>query len=108
MLHFIAHEFLFLYCRASVLNSLLHTLAGFCHIYEDISCYPEIFNPFVIVLQGLSEHRHLPLVIVEVSKKLHVQIQENVQKHEKVRQPLRMRIKKPTPIKQFNPKFEEK
>ena len=62
----------------------------------------------MVLLQVLSEHKHLPAAIVELLNNLLGQMQENIQKHEKVRQPLRMRIKKPTPIKQFNPKFEEK
>lgn len=93
--------------RISVLNSVLGTLEGFSHIYEDVSCYPELFGPFVAVFQDLSVNRFFPQAIHASLVRLLGQMKENISKHERLRQPLRMRVKKPAPIKQFNPKFEE-
>ncbi|KAI5056535.1 hypothetical protein GOP47_0028353 [Adiantum capillus-veneris] len=93
--------------RLSVLSCILGTLEGFSHLYEEISCYPEIFDPFISVLEVLSVSRHCPQAVIVSITRLLGQIRDNVRKTEKLRQPLRMRVKKPAPIKQFNPKFEE-
>ncbi|MCO5548652.1 hypothetical protein L7F22_002111 [Adiantum nelumboides] len=93
--------------RLSVMSCILRTLEGFSHLYDDISCYPEVFYPFVPVLETLSVSKHLSLVVSASISRLLGQIRVNGRKTEKLRQPLRMRLKKPVPIKQFNPKFEE-
>eukprot|EP00250_Pteridium_aquilinum_P014439 c21988_g1_i1 orf=84-2915(+) len=93
--------------RLLVISCVLGTLEGFSHIYEDISCYPELFDPFVAVLQNLAVNRFFPQAMHASITRLLGQIRENIIKTEMLRQPLRMRAKKPAPIKQFNPKFEE-
>lgn len=93
--------------RIAVLNCILKTLKGFSHIYEDTSCYAEVFKPFVLVLQNLLAEKKFPQVIKALLNELVQKLKENIAKHERLRQPLRMRLKKPVPIKQFNPKFEE-
>lgn len=94
-------------CRLSVLSCVLGALEGFSHIYEDISCYPELFDPFVAVLQDLAVNKLFPQAIRAGLTQLLGQLKDTITKTEKLRQPLRMRVKKPAPIKQFNPKFEE-
>ncbi|MCO5559962.1 hypothetical protein L7F22_013566 [Adiantum nelumboides] len=93
--------------RLSVMSCILKTLEGFSHLYNDISCYPEIFYPFVPVLETLSVSKHFSLAVSASISRLLGQITGNGRKTEKLRQPLRMRLKKSVPIKQFNPKFEE-
>lgn len=93
--------------RLSVLSCILGTLGGFSHIYEDIPSYPEVFDPFIAVLQGLSVNKQFPQAVTLSITKLLGQIKDNIRNTGRLRQPLRMHVKKPVPIKQFNPKFEE-
>ncbi|KAL2609472.1 hypothetical protein R1flu_028045 [Riccia fluitans] len=93
--------------RVGILRTLLQSLNGFISIYEDLMSFPEVFSPVLRVLKRLEEE----LVIVETLRPLHTQavevIETKLAEHERLRQPLRMRVKKRMPIKQFNPKFEE-
>ncbi|KAL3699158.1 hypothetical protein R1sor_017180 [Riccia sorocarpa] len=93
--------------RMGILRTLLQSLNGFVGIYEDLTSFPEVFSPVLRVLKRLKEEA----VIVETLRPLHTQalevIETKLAEHERLRQPLRMRVKKRIPIKQFNPKFEE-
>ncbi|XP_024521488.1 nucleolar protein 14-like [Selaginella moellendorffii] len=93
--------------RCGILNASIQTLKGFVTIYNDLPSTPEILKQFVPVLLELSSSKLLPkslkATIIDTLELIH----KTVEELEKFRQPLQLRLKKPTPIKQFNPKFEE-
>eukprot|EP00249_Psilotum_nudum_P014714 c24961_g1_i1 orf=114-2843(+) len=91
--------------RLGALWCVTQTLQGFIHIYEDLESFPEIFYPFLNVLQH-------SLAFIPDGLKISVNrmiehLTSKIGECERLRQPLQMRIKKQVPIKQFNPRFEE-
>jgi nucleolar protein 14 len=94
--------------RCGILQSLFQTLKNFVSLYGDLASFPEIFSPLLAVLQTMGQESLLPEKLENVRSDLARLIQTKLIEGERLRQPLRMRMKKPTPIKQFNPKFEEK
>ncbi|KAJ7541990.1 hypothetical protein O6H91_10G084500 [Diphasiastrum complanatum] len=93
--------------RLKMLQIAVRNLQGFLNIYADLSCFPEVFAPFLVVLREVMRANKLPdrlkQSIFEALEFIHAKTEE----HDRMRQPLRIRVKRPVPIKQFNPKFEE-
>lgn len=92
--------------RFGLLMSLLSTLHGFVVIYENLTSFPEIFSSFLTTLDNLSQVS-LPGDLEALREKLSGSIKKKILEVENLRQPMRMRVKRPEPIKQFNPRFEE-
>ena len=95
-------------CRVGILYSVMKTLSGFVEIHSNILSFPEVFSPFVSLLEALRKDNVLPEGLMTLTTEVHQFITEKVTEHESLRQPLRMRMSKPIPIKMFNPRFEEK
>lgn len=95
-------------CRVGILYSVMKTLSGFVEIYSNIMSFPEVFSPFISLLEALKKDDVLPQGLMTLTSEVHQFIAEKVKEHETFRQPLRMRMSKPIPIKTFNPQFEEK
>ena len=86
----------------------MKTLSGFAEVYSNILSFPEVFSPFLSLLEALSKDNVLPEGLMTLTTEVHQFIVEKVNEHDTLRQPLRMRMSKPVPIKTFNPQFEEK
>lgn len=93
--------------RVGILLSVSETLRGFVNIYHDIVSFPEVFTSFVPLLHEIVKENQIPESLQLKMTGIASLIKEKIDEHEKLRQPLRMRMKKPMPIKQFNPRFEE-
>jgi hypothetical protein len=91
-----------------MLYNVLQTVRGFAGIYKDLMSFPEIFNPFISLLQMLKRDVSLPEMLLALTKEVTESLEEKVKEHERLRQPLRMRMSKPVPIKMYNPVFEDK
>jgi len=93
--------------KAGMLYNVLQTVRGFAGIYKDLMSFPEIFNPFISLLQMLKRDVSLPEMLLALTKEVSESLEEKVKEHERLRQPLRMRMSKPVPIKMYNPVFED-
>lgn len=93
--------------RVGILLSVSETLRGFVNIYHDIVSFPEVFASFVPLLNEIVKENKIPETLRLKMTSIASIIKGKIDEHEKLRQPLRMRMKKPMPIKQFNPRFEE-
>jgi len=93
--------------RVGILLSVSETLRGFVNIYHDIISFPEVFTSFVPLLHEIVKENKIPESLQLKMTSIASLIKGKIDEHEKLRQPLRMRMKKPVPIKQFNPRFEE-
>lgn len=100
--------FFYWLCRVGILYSVMKTLSGFVEVYSNILSFPELFSPFLSLLDALKKDNLLPEGLMTLITEVHQFIAEKVSEHETSRQPLRLRMSKPTPIKTFNPQFEEK
>jgi nucleolar protein 14 len=83
-------------------------LRGFVIIHEELCSFPEIFLPISSLLQVILDKSNLPVLLHDVFHEVIDLIKKRSDEHHLSREPLRMRKKKPEPIKQLNPKFEEK
>lgn len=106
--HFYNKEELSAFCRASVLFTVIETMRGFVETNEGLSSFPEIFQPLSALLEELVQLGNLPVVLRDKFLDVSKQIKKKVDEVYLMRKPLQMRKKKPMPIKQLNPKFEEK
>lgn len=95
-------------CRAGVLLSVAECLRGFVIIHEEICSFPEIFLPISSLLQEILETSELPGSLQDIFHEVIELVKKRSDEHHASREPLRMRKKKPEPIKQLNPKFEDK
>ncbi|XP_016434959.1 uncharacterized protein LOC107761264 [Nicotiana tabacum] len=93
--------------RASMLVAVLETLQGFVNVYKELISFPEIFMPISKLLCKLAGENHIPDALREKIKDVSQLIDTKAQEHHMLRQPLKMRKKKPVPIRMLNPKFEE-
>lgn len=93
--------------RASILVTVLETLQGFVNVYKELISFPEIFMPISKLLCKLAGENHIPDALREKIKVVSQLIDTKSQEHHMLRQPLKMRKKKPVPIRMINPKFEE-
>lgn len=94
--------------RAGVLLSVVECLRGFVIIHEGLCSFPEIFLPISSLLQEILERSELPDSLQDIFHEIIDLVKKISDEHHASREPLRMRKKKPEPIKQLNPKFEEK
>ncbi|KAL5683175.1 hypothetical protein ACJX0J_009560, partial [Zea mays] len=94
--------------KAGVLLSVAECLRGFVIIHEGLSSFPEIFLPISSLLQEILDRSELPGSLQDIFHEVIDLIKKRSDEHYASREPLRMRKKKPEPIKQLNPKFEEK
>jgi len=94
--------------RAGVLLSVAECLRGFVIIHEGLCSFPEIFLPISSLLQEILERSELPGTLQDIFHEIIDLVKKRSDEHHASREPLRMRKKKPEPIKQLNPKFEEK
>lgn len=94
--------------RAGVLLSVAECLRGFVIIHEGLCSFPEIFLPISSLLQEILERSELPGMLQDIFHEIIDLVIKRSDEHHASREPLRMRKKKPEPIKQLNPKFEEK
>lgn len=83
-------------------------LRGFVIIHEGLCSFPEIFMPVSSLLQQIMEKSKLPALLREIFQEIIDLIKKRSDEHHASREPLQMRKQKPEPIKQLNPKFEEK
>ncbi|XP_019257702.1 PREDICTED: nucleolar protein 14 [Nicotiana attenuata] len=93
--------------RASMLVTVLETLQGFVNVYKELISFPEIFMPISKLLCKLAGENHIPDALREKIEDVSQLIDTKAQEHHMLRQPLKMRKKKPVPIRMLNPKFEE-
>ncbi|TVU01983.1 hypothetical protein EJB05_52518 [Eragrostis curvula] len=93
--------------KAGVLLSVAKCLRGFVIIHEELCSFPEIFLPISSLLQEILEKSDLPRLLHDIFHEVIDLIKKRSDEHHSSREPLRMRKKKPEPIKQLNPKFEE-
>eukprot|EP00252_Welwitschia_mirabilis_P014875 TRINITY_DN32930_c0_g1_i1.p1 TRINITY_DN32930_c0_g1~~TRINITY_DN32930_c0_g1_i1.p1 ORF type:complete len:905 (-),score=254.76 TRINITY_DN32930_c0_g1_i1:497-3211(-) len=93
--------------KVAILVSVVETLEGFLKIYEDIASFPEVFGPFKYILLDVVKENKMPASLKAKIISIAQLISEKVAEHEQLRQPLRVRVQKPVPIKQYNPRFEE-
>lgn len=91
-----------------MLITVLETLQGFVNVYKELISFPEIFMPISKLLCKLAGENHIPDALREKMKDVSQLIDMKSQEHYMLRQPLKMRKKKPLPIRMLNPKFEEK
>jgi hypothetical protein len=94
--------------RAGVLLSLTECLRGFVIIHEELCSFPEIFLPISSLLHEILDKSNLPVLLCDIFHEVIDLIRKRSDEHHSSREPLQMRKKKPAPIKQLNPKFEEK
>ncbi|CAI5473376.1 unnamed protein product [Closterium sp. Yama58-4] len=92
--------------RLSLLLAVLKTLRSFALLYRPMQPFPEIFSPFLPTLAALAESGQLPEEIEQERAAWVKDIEGAVAEVEGSRQPLRLRVKRAVPAKQFNPKFE--
>nr|AMN87025.1 hypothetical protein [Paspalum vaginatum] len=93
--------------KAGVLLSVAECLRGFVIIHEELCSFPEIFLPISSLLEEILEKSELPGPLRDIFHEVVDLIKKRSEEHHASRDPLRMRKKKPEPIKQLNPKFEE-
>ncbi|XP_060215058.1 uncharacterized protein LOC132641933 [Lycium barbarum] len=93
--------------RASMLVTVLETLQGFVNVYKELISFPEIFMPISKLLCKLAGENHIPESLREKINGVSQLIDTKSEEHHLLRQPLKMRKKKPVPIRMVNPKFEE-
>ncbi|EER91262.1 hypothetical protein BDA96_01G181900 [Sorghum bicolor] len=93
--------------KAGVLLSVVECLRGFVIIHEGLCSFPEIFLPISSLLQEILERSELPDSLQDIFHEIIDLVKKISDEHHASREPLRMRKKKPEPIKQLNPKFEE-
>ncbi|GLJ38313.1 hypothetical protein SUGI_0780240 [Cryptomeria japonica] len=93
--------------RVGIIYSVIETLRGFVNIYHDIASFPEVFATFVPLLHEVAKENNIPESLQTIITGIAHLISEKIEEHHMLRQPLRMRMQKPVPIKQFNPRFEE-
>ncbi|KAG2536727.1 hypothetical protein PVAP13_9NG215300 [Panicum virgatum] len=93
--------------KAGVLLSVAECLRGFVIIHEELSSFPEIFLPISSLLQEILDKSEVPGLLRDIFLEVIDLIKKRSDEHHASREPLRMRKKKPEPIKQLNPKFEE-
>lgn len=93
--------------RAGVLLSVAECLRGFVIIHEELSSFPEIFLPISSLLQEILDKSEVPSLLRDIFHEVIDLIKKRSDEHHASREPLRMRKKRPEPIKQLNPKFEE-
>ncbi|KAL2338263.1 hypothetical protein Fmac_012709 [Flemingia macrophylla] len=93
--------------RASVLVTVVETLQGYINVYEGLSSFPEIFSPFLRLLNEIAEQKNMPNALRGKIKVVAELIKLKVDEHHTLRRLLQMRKQKPVPIKLLNPKFEE-
>ncbi|KAL6599524.1 hypothetical protein ACP70R_045661 [Stipagrostis hirtigluma subsp. patula] len=93
--------------KAGVLLSVAECLRGFVIIHEELCSFPEIFLPISSLLQEILDKSHLPGTLCNIFHEVIDLIKKRSDECHASREPLRMRKKKPEPIKQLNPKFEE-
>ncbi|OEL29726.1 Nucleolar protein 14 [Dichanthelium oligosanthes] len=93
--------------KAGVLLSVAECLRGFVIIHEELSSFPEIFLPISSLLQEILDKSEVPSLLKDIFHEVIDLIKKRSDEHHASREPLRMRKKKPEPIKQLNPKFEE-
>ncbi|KAK3164565.1 hypothetical protein QOZ80_1AG0021210 [Eleusine coracana subsp. coracana] len=93
--------------KAGVLLSVAECLRGFVIIHGELCSFPEIFLPISSLLQEILDKSDLPGVLHDIFNEVIDLIKKRSDEHHSSREPLRMRKKKPEPIKQLNPKFEE-
>ncbi|XP_066386724.1 uncharacterized protein [Miscanthus floridulus] len=93
--------------KAGVLLSVAECLRGFVIIHEGLCSFPEIFLPISSLLQEILERSELPGTLQDIFHEIIDLVKKRSDEHHASREPLRMRKKKPEPIKQLNPKFEE-
>ncbi|RLN40216.1 nucleolar protein 14 isoform X2 [Panicum miliaceum] len=100
--YFVSDDF-----KAGVLLSVAECLRGFVIIHEELSSFPEIFLPISSLLQEILDKSEVPSLLRDILLEVIDLIKKRSDEHHASREPLRMRKKKPEPIKQLNPKFEE-
>ncbi|XP_019246979.1 PREDICTED: probable nucleolar complex protein 14 [Nicotiana attenuata] len=93
--------------RTSMLVTVLETLQGFVNVYKELISFPEIFMLISKLLCKMAGENHIPDALREKIKDVSQLIDTKAQEHHMLRQPLKMRKKKPVPIRMLNPKFEE-
>ncbi|CAK7326403.1 unnamed protein product [Dovyalis caffra] len=93
--------------RASVLVTMVETLKGFVDIYKELSSFPEIFLPISTLLLEVAQQENVPATLQDKFKDVAELINKRASEHHMMRKPLKMRKKKPVPIKLVAPKFEE-
>ncbi|KAF8722066.1 hypothetical protein HU200_022698 [Digitaria exilis] len=93
--------------KAGVLLSVVECLRGFVIIHEELSSFPEIFLPISSLLQEILDKSEVPSLLRDIFHEVIDLIKKRSDEHHASREPLRMRKKRPEPIKQLNPKFEE-
>ncbi|CAN6304386.1 unnamed protein product [Urochloa humidicola] len=93
--------------KAGVLLSVAECLRGFVIIHEELSSFPEIFLPISSLLQEILDKSDMPGLLQDIFHEVIDLIKKRSDEHHASREPLRMRKKRPEPIKQLNPKFEE-
>jgi nucleolar protein 14 len=98
----------YIFNRTGVLLSVVECLRGFVIIHEELRSFPEIFMPISSLLQQILEKSDLPSLLREICHEVIDFIKKRSDEHYASREPLQMRKQKPEPIKQLNPKFEEK
>jgi nucleolar protein 14 len=81
---------------------------GYAHIYEDLSAFPEIFQPASFLLHTILDECKIPSHLMDNLQEVVDFIKKKTAEHHTLRQPLQMRKKKPEPIRLLNPKYEEK
>lgn len=96
------------FSRASALLSVAECLRGFVIIHEELCSFPEIFLPISSLLKEILDKSELPGLLRDIFNEVVDLIKKRSDEHHSSREPLRYRKKKPEPIKQLNPKFEEK
>ncbi|XP_062211762.1 uncharacterized protein LOC133912845 [Phragmites australis] len=93
--------------KAGVLLSVAECLRGFVIIHEELCSFPEIFLPISSLLHEILDKSDLPGLLQDIFREVIDLIKKKSDEHNASREPLRMRKKKPEPIKQLTPKFEE-
>ncbi|KAJ4788214.1 Nucleolar protein 14 [Rhynchospora pubera] len=93
--------------KASVLHLAAEALMGFAHVYEDLSAFPEIFEPVSSLLRTILDKYKIPSHLRGNLQDVADIIKKKTAEHHQLREPLQMRKKKPEPIRLLNPKFEE-
>lgn len=83
-------------------------LRGFVIIHEELCSFPEIFLPISSLMQEIMDKSDLPGLLQYIFHEVIELIKNRSDEVHASRQPLQMRKQKPEPIRQLNPKFEEK
>eukprot|EP00898_Chlorokybus_atmophyticus_P003514 jgi/Chlat1/4163/Chrsp27S04265 len=94
--------FLSLDFRLSAFSVAVYTLQSLVEVYSKLPSFPEIFDPIASVLatyDNLSDSEARDHLIKSIADACEQCLQ--------TRRPLTMRARRATPVKQFNPRFEE-